>query len=61
MTDAERRNELADFLRTRRARLSPAEVGLPRTARRKKNLISTSRPFYARSTLLQYTHRSSKD
>ncbi len=35
MTDDERRQELADFLRTRRARLAPAEVGLPRTARRK--------------------------
>ncbi len=35
MTDNEQRDELANFLRTRRARLSPAEVGLPRTARRK--------------------------
>ncbi|HEY4387074.1 MAG TPA: helix-turn-helix transcriptional regulator [Ktedonobacteraceae bacterium] len=35
MTDNERRKELADFLRIRRARLAPAEVGLPRTARRK--------------------------
>ncbi|MBV9231129.1 MAG: helix-turn-helix domain-containing protein [Chloroflexi bacterium] len=35
MTDNERRHELADFLRTRRARLSPDEVGLPHTARRK--------------------------
>ncbi|MBO0782713.1 MAG: helix-turn-helix domain-containing protein [Ktedonobacteraceae bacterium] len=35
MTDGERRQELADFLRTRRARLVPAEVGLPLTARRK--------------------------
>lgn len=31
----EQRGELATFLRTRRARLSPADVGLPRTARRK--------------------------
>lgn len=35
MIDKERRSELADFLRTRRARLSPADVGLPQTARRK--------------------------
>ncbi len=31
----ERRGELATFLRTRRARLSPTDVGLPPTARRK--------------------------
>ncbi|GHO55876.1 helix-turn-helix transcriptional regulator [Ktedonobacter robiniae] len=31
----EQRGELATFLRTRRARLSPTDVGLPRTARRK--------------------------
>lgn len=31
----EQRGELANFLRTRRARLSPTDVGLPRTARRK--------------------------
>ncbi len=31
----EERRELADFLRTRRARLAPTEVGLPRTAHRK--------------------------
>jgi transcriptional regulator with XRE-family HTH domain len=35
MTNDEQRVELANFLRTRRARLSPAEVGLPQTARRK--------------------------
>ena len=35
MTDNEQRTELANFLRTRRGQLSPAEVGLPRTARRK--------------------------
>lgn len=35
MIDDERRKELADFLRTRRARLAPTEVGLPLTARRK--------------------------
>lgn len=29
LDDAKRREELADFLRTRRARLTPAEVGLP--------------------------------
>ncbi len=31
----ERRSELANFLRTRRGHLSPAEMGLPRLARRK--------------------------
>src|SRR5579885_2848360 len=35
MANNEQRSELANFLRTRRARLSPADVGLPRTARRK--------------------------
>ncbi|GAC1503297.1 MAG: hypothetical protein NVS2B12_14110 [Ktedonobacteraceae bacterium] len=35
MTDNELRAELANFLRIRRSQLSPAEVGLPRTARRK--------------------------
>lgn len=35
MTNNEQRGELANFLRTRRARLSPTEVGLPHTARRK--------------------------
>ena len=35
MNDAERRKELADFLRTRRARLSPADVGLSPGIRRK--------------------------
>lgn len=35
MEEAERRQELADFLRTRRARLSPAEVGLPARGRRR--------------------------
>lgn len=35
MNDAERREELADFLRTRRARLSPSDVGLPPGVRRK--------------------------
>jgi transcriptional regulator with XRE-family HTH domain len=33
--DNEQRSELANFLRTRRSQLSPEEVGLPRTARRK--------------------------
>jgi len=33
--NAEQRAELADFLRTRRARLTPQEVGLPTGARRK--------------------------
>jgi hypothetical protein len=33
--NAEQRTELADFLRTRRARLTPQEVGLPAGARRK--------------------------
>jgi hypothetical protein len=33
--DAERRRELADFLRTRRERLSPEDVGLPRGGRRR--------------------------
>jgi hypothetical protein len=33
--NAEQRAELADFLRTRRARLTPQEVGLPAGARRK--------------------------
>jgi transcriptional regulator with XRE-family HTH domain len=35
MMDNEQRSELANFLRTRRSLLSPEEVGLPRTARRK--------------------------
>ncbi len=35
MNDRERRLALADFLRSRRARLSPTEVGLPVTARRR--------------------------
>ena len=35
MTSYELRTELANFLRIRRSRLSPTEVGLPRTARRK--------------------------
>ena len=35
MIYSEQRAELADFLRTRRSQLSPAEVGLPRTVRRK--------------------------
>ncbi len=35
MDDAERRRELADFLRTRRARLSPVDVGLAPGVRRK--------------------------
>ncbi len=35
MISNEPRSELAHFLRTRRSHLSPAEVGLPRTARRK--------------------------
>ena len=35
MISNEPRSELANFLRTRRSHLSPAEVGLPRTARRK--------------------------
>ncbi|GLV53809.1 transcriptional regulator [Dictyobacter sp. S3.2.2.5] len=35
MVSVEQRSELASFLRTRRSQLSPADVGLPRTARRK--------------------------
>lgn len=35
MDDRERRLALGDFLRSRRARLSPAEVGLPARARRR--------------------------
>jgi transcriptional regulator with XRE-family HTH domain len=35
MDDAERRQALADFLRTRRARLQPAQVGLPVGGRRR--------------------------
>jgi hypothetical protein len=35
VNDAERRKELADFLRTRRARLKPSDVGLPPGVRRK--------------------------
>ncbi len=35
MMENEPRSELANFLRTRRSHLSPAEMGLPRTARRK--------------------------
>ena len=35
MTDNVLRTELANFLRIRRSQLSPAEVGLPHTARRK--------------------------
>ena len=35
MDDAERRRELADFLRTRRARFSPVDVGLVPGVRRK--------------------------
>jgi len=35
VNDAERRKELADFLRTRRDRLSPTDVGLPPGVRRK--------------------------
>ncbi len=35
MISHERRSELAHFLRTRRSHLSPADVGLPRIARRK--------------------------
>lgn len=35
MTSNEQRGELANFLRTRRSRLSPTDVGLPHTARRK--------------------------
>jgi transcriptional regulator with XRE-family HTH domain len=34
LDDAKRREELADFLRTRRARLTPADVGLPAGAHR---------------------------
>src|SRR6266446_5348211 len=33
--DEIRRQELSDFLRTRRARISPAEVGLPAARRRR--------------------------
>src|SRR5579864_3637295 len=35
MDESERRRALADFLRTRRARLQPSEVGLPARARRR--------------------------
>src|SRR5438874_7593496 len=35
MDERERRQALADFLRTRRARLSPADVGLPSGMRRR--------------------------
>ena len=35
MDEEKRRRELADFLRTRRARITPTEVGLIQTARRK--------------------------
>jgi hypothetical protein len=35
MTSNELRSELSNFLRIRRSQLSPAEVGLPRTVRRK--------------------------
>ncbi|HEV2661767.1 MAG TPA: helix-turn-helix transcriptional regulator [Ktedonobacteraceae bacterium] len=35
MTDNKLRTELANFLRIRRSQMSPAEAGLPRTARRK--------------------------
>lgn len=35
MSEKERRKELADFLRTRRARLSPQQVGLPPGSRRR--------------------------
>ncbi len=35
MNEQERRRELADFLRTRRARLSPAYLGLPEGVRRR--------------------------
>jgi len=35
MNEAARRAELADFLRTRRARLSPGQVGLPKGSRRR--------------------------
>lgn len=35
MSEAERRQALAEFLRTRRARLSPADVGLPGNQRRR--------------------------
>ncbi|GHO48375.1 helix-turn-helix transcriptional regulator [Ktedonospora formicarum] len=36
MNDAERRSELAHFLRTRRERLSPVQVDLPRLGRRRR-------------------------
>src|SRR5262245_7340074 len=35
MDEAERRQALADFLRTRRARLQPSDVGLPANNRRR--------------------------
>jgi transcriptional regulator with XRE-family HTH domain len=35
MNESERRQALADFLRTRRARLQPAELGLPTRSRRR--------------------------
>src|SRR5262245_55288347 len=51
----QRRQELADFLRTRRARLTPAEVGLPKGFRRNTpglrrnevaSLAGVSEPWY---------------
>src|SRR5918912_3953824 len=35
MNDEQRRQDLADFLRTRRMRLAPEQVGLPRGGRRR--------------------------
>lgn len=35
MDDKQRRRELADFLKTRRARLTPKDVGLPEGTRRR--------------------------
>ncbi len=35
MNEQKRRQELADFLRTRRARISPEQMGLPEGGRRR--------------------------
>ncbi len=40
--DTKRRAELADFLRTRRARLHPEQFGLSTPGRRRVEMLSTS-------------------
>lgn len=57
LTDNEsRRRELADFLRTRRARLSPQECGLPQRGRRQtKGLRREEVAFLADVSLSWYT------